>query len=209
MSVGRMRFSRTDSIFMLLFPVLVLRVELSATRLSAVSGQPALDYHLPTPFIAPVGTARLELALSCAQSTRAAAALHPDVHLLVQSERADLNRRSPGPRPGAMNQASLRSVFSDPCGSRTRPPRLERPMTSPEVERAVLGAYLPRRKTGGWRAEFTQRTGRCSNPRLLVFSQVLDHLSYQSTKKARCRCDTGLSVFFGRIGTAKCHVRNG
>jgi len=30
------------------FPVVALRVELSTTRLSAVSGQPALDYHLPT-----------------------------------------------------------------------------------------------------------------------------------------------------------------
>ena len=30
------------------FPVVALRVELSATRLSAVFGQPALDYHLPT-----------------------------------------------------------------------------------------------------------------------------------------------------------------
>ena len=33
---------------LLLFPVVALRVELSATRLSAVFGQPALDYHLPT-----------------------------------------------------------------------------------------------------------------------------------------------------------------
>ena len=30
------------------FAVVALRVELSATRLSAVFGQPALDYHLPT-----------------------------------------------------------------------------------------------------------------------------------------------------------------
>src|SRR5208283_5400911 len=45
-----------------------------------------------------VGTAGLEPALSCSQGTRAAAALHP----VIQSERADLNRRSPGPRPGAM-----------------------------------------------------------------------------------------------------------
>ena len=34
--------------------------------------------------------------------------------------------------------------------------------------------------------------GRCSNPRLLVFSQALHRLSYQPNEKARCRCDTGL-----------------
>ena len=40
------------------------------------------------------------------------------------------------------NQASPRSDrvvrSSSPCGSRTQPARLERPMTSPEVERAVV-----------------------------------------------------------------------
>ena len=68
-----------------------------------------------------VGTAGLEPALSCSQGTRAAAALHP----VNQSERADLNRRSPGPPPAARvpgrdNQASLRSDVSSSCGSRTR-----------------------------------------------------------------------------------------
>jgi hypothetical protein len=86
----------------------------------------------------------------------------------------------------------------------------------------VLGAHLPRRQNGGWRAEFTQRTAttaaqRCpARIRVCGFSgrrrpccARCPRLSYQSTKKARCGCDTGLSVFFGRIGTAKCHVRNG
>ena len=65
------------------------------------------------------------------------------------------------------------------------------------------------------RVPFTQWTGRRSNPRLLGFNQVLDHLSYQSvfvllddsTKKARCRDDTGLCVI--RKTTAECHKRNG
>ena len=43
-----MRFNRVWSMLLLLVPVVALRVELSATRLSAVFGQPALDYHLPT-----------------------------------------------------------------------------------------------------------------------------------------------------------------
>lgn len=33
---------------------------------------------------------------------------------------------------------------SDPCGIRTRPTRLERPVTSPEVERASSSTYLDR-----------------------------------------------------------------
>ena len=36
-------------------------------------------------------------------------------------------------------------IISDPCGSRTQPARLERPMTSPEVEWAVLCALTERR----------------------------------------------------------------
>ena len=43
-----MRFNRVWSMLLLLVSVVALRVELSATRLSAVFGQPALDYHLPT-----------------------------------------------------------------------------------------------------------------------------------------------------------------
>ncbi len=43
-----MRFIRVWSMLLLLVPVEALRVELSATRLSAGFGQPALDYHLPT-----------------------------------------------------------------------------------------------------------------------------------------------------------------
>jgi hypothetical protein len=70
--------------------------------------------------------------------------------------------------------------------------------------------------------------GRCSNPRLLIFSQALHRLSYQPvgqafepdvhltpcqagkpdlpTKKARCSCDTGPLKAFDR-GTAERHKR--
>ena len=81
-----------------LFPVVALRVELSTTRLSAVSGRPALDYHLPTSLSIQSGWQDSNLR-SCAPKAHGfAATLHP----VNQSERADLNRRSPGPRPGAM-----------------------------------------------------------------------------------------------------------
>ena len=45
-------------------PVVVLRIELSTTRLSAVSGQPALDYRL-----LPVGMVGLEPTIPCPRNT--------------------------------------------------------------------------------------------------------------------------------------------
>ena len=67
--------------------------------------------------------------------------------LTCQSERLDSSQRSPGPRPGAITRLRhvlFRFVSSSSCGSRTQPARLERPMTSPEVERAVLCAHCER-----------------------------------------------------------------
>jgi hypothetical protein len=59
----------------------------------------------------------------------------------------------------ATPQSELRRVVKDranstPCGSRTRPGRLERPPTSPEVER---GAYQKRNRPGG---RFSPRPAR-------------------------------------------------
>jgi hypothetical protein len=93
--------------------VVALRIELSATRLSAVSGQPALDYR----FIQ-VGHPGVEPRPSCSQSRRAS--ICTSARLSCQSERQDLNLRSPGPRPGAITR--LRHVLieypvreSNPC----------------------------------------------------------------------------------------------
>ena len=136
----------------------------------------------------PVGMAGLEPASPCSQSTWVRR--YPTSR---QSERADSNRRSPGPRPGAITR--LRHVLinvsgtgyplaggvppikrhtecagyiNSPCGSRTR-------------LCALKGRYPQTdRRTSHVRVRFTQWTGRCSNPRLLVFSQVLNRLSYQS-----------------------------
>ena len=94
-------------------PVVALRIELSATRLSAVSGQPALDYR----FIQ-VGHLGVQPKPSCSQSRRAS--ICTSARLSCQSERQDLNLRSPGPRPGAITR--LRHVLieypvreSNPC----------------------------------------------------------------------------------------------
>jgi hypothetical protein len=42
-----------------------------------------------------------------------------------------------------------------------------------------------------------QWAGRCSNPRLLIFSQALHPLSYRPNKKTRHLCDTGFIGFPG------------
>ena len=64
-------------------------------------------------------------ALVGVKPTASLVVLHP----VIQSERADLNRRSPGPPPTggypARCQASLRSAASSSCGSRTRLPGLK------------------------------------------------------------------------------------
>ena len=107
-----------------------------------------------------VGTAGLEPALSCSQGTRAAAALHP----VNQSERADLNRRSPGPPPTrgypARCQASLRSAASSSCGSRTRLAALKgrRPQTDRRTGR--FSAYLLRSGSGGARIRLSWFSAR-------------------------------------------------
>ncbi len=82
----------------------------------------------------------------------------PDCFVLFQSERQrpirPVGRSVPEPAiswpPTTRdNQASPRSdsvvPSSSPCGSRTQPTRLERPMTSPEVERAMLCALVERK----------------------------------------------------------------
>ena len=111
------------------------------------------------------------------------------------------------------NQASLRSDVSSPYGNRTHLSALKERYPAPIDERAVLCRCV--------RLPFTPWTGRRSNPRLLLFRQapgtdrtfgrvsatspclMLD----ESTKKARCRDDTGLCVI--RKITAECHKRNG
>ena len=135
----------------------------------------------------------------------------PDVVLFVQSERSDLNRRSPVPRTGAITR--LRYVLMSAARMGIEP-------ISPPCRVCFLGEYPAPIDERAMlcrcvRVPFTQWTGRRSNPRLLGFNQVLDHLSYQSvfvllddsTKKARCRDDTGLCVI--RKSTAECHNRNG
>ncbi len=113
MLFGRIRFNRAWFMFSLL--VSSGSPESRTQRYAVISRVRATGPRLPfaNVVIALVGTAGLEPALSCSQrpplrggARRAAAALHP----VMQSERADLNRRSPGPQPGAIPR--LRYVLS-------------------------------------------------------------------------------------------------
>lgn len=49
------------------------------------------------------------------------------------------------PRHVGRRSPTSRDVFSDPCGIRTQPALLEKQLTSPEVERAMLCAHRVRR----------------------------------------------------------------
>ena len=107
--VGRMRFNRVN-IASLLFlgscQVVALRIELSATWLSAAFGQPALGYRVPTSLSIQSGWQDSNLRSRAPKARGSATTLHP----ASQSERPDLNRRSPAPRAGAIPR--LRYVLS-------------------------------------------------------------------------------------------------
>ena len=135
----------------------------------------------------------------------------PDVVLFVQSERSDLNRRSPVPRTGAITR--LRYVLMSAARMGIEP-------ISPPCRVCFLGEYpAPIRRTShvvslcartvhavDWEALESSSPGLQPGARpsqLPVRLVVLD----ESTKKARCRDDTGLCVI--RKTTAECHKRSG
>ena len=92
------------------------RIELGTTSLSARPGQPALDYHVfqsgTSESNRPSRSDPQMNAVSCSQSRRA--------------------------RSCTSTRYVFASLRSSPCGSRTLPDWLERPVTSPEVERTVF-----------------------------------------------------------------------
>ena len=134
--------------------MVALRIELSTTRLSAVSGPPALDYRFQS------GTPE-----SNRNPPAPKAGVLPSAPLPVcQSERPDLNRRSPGPRPGAM------PGFATFCCQRlvreSNPPRrLERAR-----EPQWLGLSLPKKKRRG-----EERRRTCSTETYLCESALVQN----------------------------------
>ena len=146
------------------------------------------------------GGAENRITASCSQSRRTT--ICTSTRLSCCSCLVALSARTAGfesaiswPPTTRDNQSSSRSdrviAFSSRCGSRTQPTRLERPMTSPEVERATLCALVGAK----W-------AGRCSNPRLRFFRppvhggarvSATSSSCRPSTKKpgVTCTCDTG------------------
>ena len=88
------------------FPVVALRVELSATRLSAGFGQPALDYLVPTSLSARSGWQDSNLRSRAPKARGFAATLHPVIPVRTGGFEPPISW-SPTRRD---NQASLRSA---------------------------------------------------------------------------------------------------
>ena len=69
---------------------------------------------------------------------------------------------------------------SSPCGSRTQPARLERPMTSPEVERAIkkvsfsASSILTRRWPSHRRLLSSAKSAHARVKRFIAFTPVVD-----------------------------------
>ena len=147
-SVGRIRFNRRAynmfvSCRFMVFLVVALRIELSTTRVSAVSGPPALDYLA----IVQVGKVGLEPTISCSQNTLT---LPLPYIPFLQSERPDLNRRSRGPRPRAIPH--LRYVLVDASAHAERKVdqgAIESP--SPGFQPGAIPSQLPVRSRFGVR----------------------------------------------------------
>ena len=168
------------------FPVVALRVELSATRLSAECGQPALDYHVSTSLSHPSSrdgrTRTCVSVLPRPPCTCPVGSPLPYIPLCFQSERPDLNRRSPGPRPGAI-PAFATFCSQWPVRESNPSSRLEKPMSLPIDERAISAhifhavdswscAHLSRSGSGGARIRVSWSSG-----------QPLHHLSYRPNNK--------------------------
>ncbi len=150
-----MRFKRAACIVVGLLvscSVVALRIELSATRLSAEYGQPALDYRwsrAPRSRTRPKRSRKQKHCLLLPKRACFHLQLCPISYVVRSVRTAGFEPAISRPPTTRDNQVSPRSDrvvhSSSPCGSRTQPNRLERPMTSPEVERAMLCALVERK----------------------------------------------------------------
>ena len=220
-----MRFHRVCFIVMLL--VSSGSPESRTQHYSVISRVRATGPRLPCAnvVVCQVGMAGLEPASPCSQRPplRGGARWvrrYPTSRFYSQSERADSNRRSPGPPPAARvpgrdNQASLRSAVSSSCGSRTRLCALKGRDPVPIDERAISARTVHAVDTPGQRARFTQWVGRCSNPRLRLFRPPPTNLRSvpasqlpTQRKKPDVVVTPGFRYSFG-ICAAECHMRNG
>lgn len=125
-----------------------------------------------------------------------------------QSERADSNRRPPGPKPGAMTRLRYVLLLSGSCGNRTRLSGLkgQRPRTD---RRTSQQGHAPSAQLEHAWARRAHAVGRAVLESASPGFQPGARPSQlpTPTKKARCHCGTGLSVFTrnsdGRVSRAQ------
>lgn len=139
--------------------------------------------------------------------------------------RRESNPRSRAPKAREVPFLFLPVLFlrcSDPCGIRTQPLQLERLITSPEVERAILSLYartdqrcasVPgavgrealESSSAAFQATADQRCASVPASQLTTHVSLRDplyHVCIRPTKKARCPCDIGLWQPADRKGQA-------
>ncbi len=144
-------------------------------------------------FPVPVVVLRIELSVTCSSDRSG----RPALDYRFQSGTPESNREPPAPKAGVLPSAPL------PACLQSERPDLNRRSPGPRPGAIPGFATFCR----GLRAPRSQWVGRCSNPRLLVFSQVLHRLSYRpEQKKPGVFCDTGLwqksRYFDGRVSQA-------
>ena len=140
-NVGRAYAFQPDG-FHLHAPFLSGSPESRTQRYAVISRVRATSPRLPfaNVSVCQVGMAGLEPASPCSQSTWVRR--YPTSRL--QSERADLNRRPPGPRPGAMARLRYVLLISDPYRSRTGLTALKGRCPRTDRRTGHVGAYFPR-----------------------------------------------------------------
>ena len=185
--VGRMRFNRVTIVLRLpdqSRPVVALRIALQ--RHVVVNRVWATSPRLP---LSPVGIAGLEVSVLVLPGH--AGSPLPYIPSVSQNGRISA-RRSPGPRTTAPRrcprdtQASLRSVTSSSCGSRTRLFGVKDRCPQPIDERAVSARTFHAVDVQGKRAPFTQWAGRgieSSSPR---FQRGASPSQLPAQQKTRC-----------------------
>ena len=122
------------------FSVVALRVELSATRLSAEFGQPALDYRTANVVVDQSGWQDSNLRLVLPKHAGSPLPYIPFVPVRTGGFEPPISW-SPTRRD---TQASLRSALSSPYGSRTRLSALKGRCPRTDRRTGHLGAYFPR-----------------------------------------------------------------
>ncbi len=188
--------------------MVALRIELSATRLSAGFGRPALDYHQSRAPRSRTGTLLFPKQACSGTDRRLVDAPLPDNFSSVRT--AGFEPAVSWPPTRRDNQASLRSdqvVASSPdqplvgARNRTHLTALKERHPLPIDERAKLCAYSERSWPGGARilvhgSSNRRRPTQSSVPSSWLPAQVV---SFWTRKNPMPFCDTGLWLIPGRI----------